>query len=203
MSRLVTLLAALCALGSSPAWVAPDARSDLRAHVASPPAEVRGAASRRDESRTRIVTIARRHVGEHFRGDCSEFVRRVYAEAKVPLPTPGRSSESMYRGLAPVRRPRAGDLAFFHRTYDREPPGPRRNLFTHVALVESVSGSRVSLIHRSSAGIQRFAMNLSRPRDPGENGAVRRRLPGDRARLRYLAGDLFAGYASPFSLRRR
>src|SRR6266702_5179232 len=181
MSRLVTLLAALSALGSPPAWAAPEARSDLRA-----------------EARTRLVTIARRHVGERFRGDCSAFVRRVYAEAEVPLPTPGRSSQSMYRGLAPVRSPRPGDLAFFHRTYDREPPGPRRDLFTHVALVESVSGPRVTLIHRSSAGIQRFAMNLSRPSDPDENGAVRRRLPGDRPRLRHLAGELFAGYASAF-----
>jgi hypothetical protein len=182
MARVIALLATLGALGSSPAPAAPGARADLRAHV---------------------VSIARAHLGERFRGDCSEFVRRVYAEASAPLPTPGRSSESMYRGLARVRRPRPGDLAFFHRTYDREPPGPRRNLFTHVALVEAVRGSRVTLIHRTSAGIQRVAMNLSRPGDPEENGAVRRRRAGDRPRLQYLAGELFAGYASPFSLRRR
>jgi hypothetical protein len=181
MARLIALLATLGALVASRASAAPDARAELRAHV---------------------VSIARRHLGERFRGDCSEFVRRVYAEARAPLPTPARSSESIYRGLARVRRPRPGDLAFFHRTYDREPPGPRRNLYTHVALVEAVSGSRVSLIHRTSAGIQRFAMNLSRPADPGENGAVRRRRPDDRPHLQYLAGELFAGYASPFRLGR-
>jgi NlpC/P60 family len=151
------------------------------------------------DARARVVAAARRHVGERFRGDCSTFVRRVYDEARVPLPasaSKGRSqSEAMYRALAPARRPRPGDLAFFHRTYDRD-SGAGRDLFTHVALVEKVEGSRVTLIHRAGSGIRRLVMNVARPADPRENGAVRRRRILDRPGTRYLAGELFAGYAS-------
>jgi hypothetical protein len=149
--------------------------------------------------RDQLVAVARLLVGKQFSGDCTGFVRRVYAEAGVPL-TPGVSgrsaSESIFRSLAAVRVPRRGDLAFFHRTHDREAPGPGRNRFTHVALVESVDGPRVSLIHRGSEGIQRFTMNLARPADLDENGALRRHRPGDSPKQHYLASELFAGFAS-------
>jgi len=151
--------------------------------------------------RARIVAAARRHIGKPFHGDCSGFVRRVYGEAGVALTLTvngSTASESIFRSLARVRRPRRGDLAFFHRTYDREAPGPGRNRFTHVALVESVHGPRVSLIHRGGAGVRRFTMNLARPADPEENGALRRKRPGDRRGQRYLASELLAGFASAF-----
>ena len=202
MLQLFALLAGLSVAASS--------RPASPGHPPDPPggtATVRGAGAQvstagqvvRGERRARLVASARRHVGKRFRGDCTGFVRRVYAEAGVPLPSGvrGRSaSESIFRSLAPARVPRRGDLAFFHGTYDREAPGPGRNRFTHVALVESVEGRRVSLIHRGNDGIQRFTMNLARPADPGENGALRRRRPDDGPRQGYLASELFAGYGS-------
>ena len=154
---------------------------------------------RAGDGRTRVVEVARRHVGSWFAGDCSAFVRRVYAEAGVPLrqiAASGSGSEALHRSLHHVRRARPGDLVFFHRTHDREQPGPRRNRFTHVGVVEAVDGPQVSVIHRSGTGVRRLAMNLARPGDPDQNGPLRRRRPGDPPGVRYLSGQLFAGYAS-------
>lgn len=144
------------------------------------------------------MQAARRHLGHAFDGDCSAFVRRSYAEAGLALPTvPARSaSESLYRALHPVRRPRPGDLAFFHDSFDRNGDGRGGDRFTHVALVEEVDGAAVALIHRTSRGIERLSMNLSHPHDPAENGWLRKRRTADLPSLRYLSGELFAGYAS-------
>jgi NlpC/P60 family len=204
MSHVLALLAGLSTLASPPlprpgppsdpfGTANATASVDAAAQVSTTRKMVRGGV------RARLVSAARRHVGKRFGGDCTGFVRRVYAEAGVPLPSgvSGRSaSESIFRSLTPVRKPRRGDLAFFHRTYDREAPGPGRNRFTHVAVVESVESSRVSLIHRGSKGIQRFTMNLAHPADPDENGALRHHRPGDSPKQRYLASELFAGFAS-------
>lgn len=166
--------------------------------LASPLAPAHGAPPH-DARRARVLAAARRHLAKPFAGDCTDFVRRVYAEARVPLPaeSKGRSAtESMFRSLSRVRRPRPGDLAFFHRTYDRDGPGPRRNRFTHVALVESVHGSQLTLIHRGGAGIRRIRMNLARPADRRENDVLRRRGKNEALRARALAGELFAGFGS-------
>ncbi len=152
-----------------------------------------------EKSRTRLVEIARRYLGTRFGGDCSGFVRRVFADAEVELPelAAGRSrSEALYRTLPRVEIPRPGDLAFFHATYDRDGQGPHRNRFTHVALVEAVGGARLTLIHRGWRGIERIAMNLARRHDSAENGRLRPRRAGDRPGLRYLSGELFAGFGS-------
>ncbi len=178
---LVVLVVAACARGAA----------------ASGPAT--GDPARLGDPRTRLVEAARRHLGRRFAGDCSGFVRRVFAEARVALPPPtqGRSrSETLYRSLSPVPRPSPGDLTFFHGTYDRDRAGQQRDRFTHVALVEATDGAHVTLIHRGSRGIERIRMNLARRHDPDENGRVRRRRAADRPGLRYLSGELFAGYAT-------
>ncbi len=152
------------------------------------------------DARSRVVAAARLHVGKPFRGDCSGFVRRVYAEAGRDLPRSGRGrtgSEILYRGIEKVRRPRPGDLAFFHRTYDREPPGPGRNLFTHVGVVERVDGSRVVLVHKTNTGVKRLRMNLARPADPRENDLLRRRKPTDRPGQPHFGAQLLAGFGAP------
>jgi hypothetical protein len=152
-----------------------------------------------ERARARIVSAARRHVGKPFRGDCSGFVRRVYAEAGVALPSSPEArsgTEAIVRPLARTARPRPGDLAWFHRTHDRERPGKGRNLFTHVALVETVRGPRVTLIHRGNSGVRRLEVHLARRADPAVNGVLRRRKAGDPPAQRYLAGQLLAGFAS-------
>jgi peptidoglycan DL-endopeptidase CwlO len=108
------------------------------------------------------------------------------------------ATESLYRSLRRVPRPRAGDLVFFHRSYDRDRAGPGANRFTHVGIVEKVEGPRVTVIHRSNTGVERLALNRLRPHDPAENDVLRRRRPTDPPGVRHLAGELLAGYASPW-----
>ena len=148
-------------------------------------------------ARKRLVAAARSHLGQAWPGDCSDFVERVHAEAGLPLaPRPARSaSEGLWRASRPVEQPRPGDLAFFHDTFDRDRDGRRGDRFTHVALVESVDGPRLLLIHRGSRGIQRLTMNLARRHDPAENGWLRKRRAGD-APGRFLSGELFAAFAT-------
>lgn len=111
-------------------------------------------------------------------------------------------TESLYRSMWPVTNPEPGDLAYFRRTRRRDRGGKDRSDLSHVAIVEAVDGSRVTMIHRTSRGIRRLEMNLERPHDRDENGILRRRRPSDGRRLPSLSGELFAGYATALSGRR-
>jgi hypothetical protein len=151
------------------------------------------------KARARLVAAARRHVGRPFPGDCSGFVARVFAEARVPLPAAADArsgTEAIARRLARTSRPRPGDVAWFHRTHDRDPPGPGRNLFTHLAIVEAVDGPRVTLVHRGNDGVRRLRIDLSRRSDPRANSALRRRSPGDPPGRRILASELLGGFGT-------
>ena len=165
--------------------------------IAGPGSPSRAPAARPPSARQRLVAAARRHLGRVFAGDCSDFVERVHAEAGLRFaPLPARSaSEGLWRASRPVERPRPGDLAFFHDTFDRDRDGRRGDRFTHVALVEAVDGPRVMLIHRGSRGIQRLPMNLARPHDPAENGWLRKRRAGEPSG-RFLSGELFTAWAT-------
>jgi cell wall-associated NlpC family hydrolase len=174
-----------------------EARAPASGARAAPPEEP--GQGTEDAVRGRLVRSARRYLGRRFAGDCSGFVLRVFADAHVALPPlrpESTLSEALYRALSPVSRPRPGDLAFFHGTRRPDRSRAARRRFTHVALVERVDGERVTLIHRGSRGVRRLTMNLDRPHDSRENGMVRRRRARDRPGTRYLAGELFAGYAS-------
>jgi hypothetical protein len=149
------------------------------------------------DSRRRVVDAADRYLQERaFHGDCCTFVRAVFARAAIPLSTrylPGRSgTEALYRQARRTRRPRPGDIAVFHDTYDRNHDGKVNDPFTHVAVVEAVAGPRVTLVHRGSAGIARLRMNVHHPDDRKEN-SVLRKVAGRSGRL---TGQLFTGFGA-------
>ena len=130
--------------------------------------------------------------------DCSGFVLRVYRDAGLAVRlTPARSrSESLWRAGRKVEVPRPGDLAFFHDTYDRNHDRRADDRFTHVAIVEAVDGSEITLLHRVARGVERLRMDLARPSDPEVNDPVRFRRRGDAPGTRYLAGELFAAFGA-------
>jgi hypothetical protein len=164
--------------------------------LASPRA---GAVERGAESaRGAIVAAARRQLGHRFQGDCSGFVLSLLRTAGVVVPLrPARSrSESLFLASRRVRTPRPGDLVFFHDTYDRNRDGRANDPYTHVAVVESVAGDGVLLVHRGSRGVERVRMDLARPSDRAFNDPVRQLRRSERRSLRVLAGDLFAGYGA-------
>ena len=129
--------------------------------------------------RARVLAAARRLLGTRPRLDCSGYVISAFAAAGVTVAlAPARSrSESLYRASRPVTRPRPGDLVFFHDTHDRDRNGRRGDRFTHVALVEAVDGSALTLLHRGGRRVERLRMDLSRPSDPAANDPVRVRRP--------------------------
>jgi len=148
-----------------------------------------------------------------YTDDCSGFVRLVYASEGVDLSRlPARSSivQAMYvrareNGALRSGSPRPGDLVFFRNTYDRNRDGRRNDGLTHVGIVESIDADRtVTFVHRGGSGIVRARLNLEAPKtfrdgDATLNDVMRRKSKLSRA---YLAGELFAGYASPDGLGR-
>jgi hypothetical protein len=166
----------------------------ILATAAPAAAEARGVAG----PRARIVAAARRQLGHLYPGDCSGFVLSLLHAAGVPVAlAPARSrSESLFLASRRVQTPRPGDLAFFHDTYDRNRDGEANDPFTHVALVERVTGGDVLLVHRGSRGIERVRMNLARPSDRQKNDPVRHLRASEPRAMRVLAGELFAGFGS-------
>ncbi len=151
--------------------------------------------------RERVLETARRRVGRPFRGDCSTFVLETLREAGISLRLPpARSrSESIHLATRPTTAPLPGDLAFFDHTYDRNGDGRANDPFTHVALVEAVDGDSIVLLHRSRRGIERIRMDATRPSDPTANDPVRALERGEDPATRVLAGELFAGFGTPFA----
>jgi len=144
-----------------------------------------------------IALAAGRHVGEAYPGDCSTFVRSVLAEAGVELAMPASArtgSEALMLATLPVTEPRPGDLAFFHDTYDRNRDRKVNDPYSHVAIVEQVEGTQLTLVHRGGRGIARLRMDLSQPGQRAGNDYLRVRRRGDPPGTRYLAGELSAGF---------
>jgi hypothetical protein len=98
--------------------------------------------------------------------------------------------------------PRAGDLVFFHNTYDRDDDQRADDWFTLVGIVERVNGDgTVLFISYAQGKIKRLRMNLDRPSDPLNhytkqilNSALRKKELTDRPYTSYLSGELFASF---------
>jgi cell wall-associated NlpC family hydrolase len=124
--------------------------------------------------------------------DCSGFVRTIYAREGVHLtsvpPRPGENGATWLHRVARARQalrkvPRPGDLVFFRNTYR---PG-----LSHVGIVDSVQGHKVTFVHRTRGGIVRSRLDLRHPHARRSNDVLRR--PPRRA----LTGELLAGFAAP------
>jgi hypothetical protein len=145
--------------------------------------------------------------------DCSGFVRAIYQTAGIDLFADGRRSDNGVRAIARYvdhrgrwRRgavPVAGDLVFFDNSYDRNGDGRLNDRFTHVGIVDAVSGDGTAMIiHASNHGIVREPMNLFRPHDATDehgrpvNAILREKGPRDTPRTPHLMSELFAGFGS-------
>jgi hypothetical protein len=129
------------------------------------------------------------------RDDCSGFVTAISGAQRIDLlALPERPGENgvanIYRraraARALRRTPRPGDLVFFRNTYR---PG-----LSHIGIVDSVRGSEVVFVHRTSSGIVRSRLDLRRPHSRAHNDVLRKAPRG-------LTGELVAGFAEPDRLR--
>jgi hypothetical protein len=144
--------------------------------------------------------------GKSYRFDCSGLVEASLAGGGCPFT--GSSAmlwdAAVARGITHRRWvPSPGDVAFFDDTYDRDGNGRLGDVLSHVAVVESVDArGTITLIHHSNTGIVRFHMNLRRPAEADDgaghvlNDPLRVRGRRDPAGTRYLAGELWRGFAS-------
>ena len=103
----------------------------------------------------------------------------------------------------PVPELRAGDLVFFHNTWDFNGDGLVNDPLTHVGVVERVEGDgTVVFVSRVSRGIQRFRMNVRAPdthrTSDGRvlNDFMRRKGTRDPQATQYLTGQLFAAFGT-------
>ena len=161
--------------------------------------------------------------GPAVRVDCSGFVRAVFRSIGLDVFAQGSPAvrqrhgngvglllwfneshgafwprEGPAEGYAVTPLP--GDIVYFHDTYDRNRNRRYDDRFTHVGLVESVSGDgTVTFLHAAGHVVRRERMNLRRPhvaREGGEvvNHPVRYRTRWERPGDPRLASELFAGF---------
>ena len=146
--------------------------------------------------------------GESFRYDCSGFVEAAHAKAGEPV---RGSTKDLYAlaertgTLHKKKRPYVGDVVFWDDTYDRNGNGRRDDDLTHIGIVEGVArDGRVTIIHLGGTGVRRITMDLRHKRVHTDEGGVLRndylrvRREDDPWRTKYLAGELWVAYASPW-----
>ena len=200
----LALTAHACATSGALRNAAPARCSSWRC---APPSDPGSAADRR----IRLVSMARRLVGQRSYRDCTEVVVALYQSVGLRLTGAGRPGDNgvtaLYRYAARHGRiysrgvPLPGDLVFFTETYDRNRDGRLNDGLTHVGIVDAIRpDGTVELIHRVSRGIVRSPMNLRVPgvrRDPRSGQPLNDYLRAATPRAPHaLTGQLFVAYAS-------
>ena len=143
-----------------------------------------------------------------FRNDCSGFVCASLDRAGLQLTGSTRSMWDRAKAEGATHRrklPEPGDLAFFDNTYDRNKNGRFDDPLSHIAVVVDVEPDGTIYMAHDGTGRGRstLTMNLNQPdlraTEDGKvlNDWLRRKRPGDPPSARYLAGELWRGFASP------
>jgi hypothetical protein len=159
----------------------------------------------------RTITIDRRN----FRWDCAGYVRAAFFQEfdlfsykDAPRTRSGVRRIWYFakrRGGIHFRKvPLPGDLIFFHHTYDANGNRKADDFYSHVAVVERVhKDGTIVYMDRAVSGIARRRMNLFYPdrvKHPRTgkvvNSNVRPRRRWDEKGAKYLASQLFAGFAT-------
>lgn len=174
-------------------------------------------------SRTAIVRTAAKLVGaktiesngRRVAYDCAGVTRAIFLKHGIDLYTGGspdphangvrlihahiRQQGTFHQG--PAAHP--GDLVFFDNTWDYNRDGRVNDPLTHVGIVERQEpDGTVIFISRVAGSVERYHMNLALPHvHKTANGRVlndylRRRDVVDPAHTGYLAGELFAQFAT-------
>ncbi len=148
-----------------------------------------------------------------YNADCSGFLSYLFARQNISLidSSLARGERNMTkiiyktmhsRKLTHKRKiPKVGDLVFFHNTFDRNRDRRENDPFTHIGIVERIDGGgTMQFIHYINPrfGVRRDKMNLLHPRDRTKNSYIRSRRRYPSPTGKYLTGELFAGFASPY-----
>jgi len=177
----------------------------------------------RGPSRNAIVQTAAKLVGaktitsngQRIAYDCAGVTRAVFLAHGIDLYAgePGDPAANGVRIIhahirqrgtfheGPIVHP--GDLVFFDNTWDFNRDGKVNDPLTHIGIVERMeSNGTIIFISRVADAIERYHMNLSLPHvhktSDGRilNDYLRRRDAADPSNTGYLAGELFAQFAT-------
>jgi hypothetical protein len=179
---------------------------------------VEGAPSRSAIVRTAAKLVGAKTIqsnGRRIAYDCAGVTRAVFLKHGIDL-YDGEPSDPYANGVriihshvqeqgrfyqGPVVRP--GDLVFFNNTWDYNGDGKVNDPLTHVGIVErQESDGTVVFISRVAGAVERYRMNLGLPHvhktASGRilNDYLRRKDVSDPSNTRYLAGELFAQFAT-------
>lgn len=151
------------------------------------------------------------HETRGYRQDCSGFVEATYA--RVGHPVTGSAAQfwayaDQTRATHKRRRPEPGDLAFFDDTHDRNRDGKLNDPLTHIAVVLGVEEDGTILLAHdgTSKGRTTLRMNLDLSSEHTDttgrviNDYLRQPKEGDPKKTRYLASELWRGFASSSKL---
>ena len=147
------------------------------------------------------------HFPEGFKDDCAGFVCASFGRIGVPLTGNAITfwdAAKQAGDLHHRKLPHAGDIAFFDNTYDRNRNGKPDDELTHVAIVLSVSSDGTILMAHggSSQGRTTLRMNLLQPQSRNDadgneiNSFLRRQKSTDPSGMKYLASELWKGFAT-------
>jgi surface antigen len=193
-----------------PSEVLATTHTEAASSAPAPEAESKARNRRRDRFGADVAAAARHYLNHKttgFRSDCSGFAMAVFARVGVPIDgsTSSLWADLKAEGATHTRKePRVGDLAFFDNTTDRNRNGRLDDGLTHIAVVISVEEDGTILMAHDGTGAGRaeLYMNLHHPdvhiSDRGKvlNNHLRGRRKGDRKGTKYMAGELWHGFAT-------
>ena len=154
--------------------------------------------------------------GRRFTSDCVGLARGVYVSQDIDLYDGLEEPPRGFNGVRFIHQyvkqhgwlhygptVHAGDLVFFHNTWDFNRDGRFNDPLTHVGVVERIEDNgTIVLVSRVSEGVQRYRMNLREPdthRAPDGrilNDFMRRKGFRDPHAAQYLTGQLFAAFGT-------
>lgn len=161
-----------------------------------------------------VAAVARRYRDTQPRlriNACNGLVEDILRDAGLDMRGGVKSlhAQMKERGWLHRRKlPLPGDIVFFDKTYDANGNGRQDDLRSHIAVVIQVDrDGTIHMVHRGSKGIRPLTMHVGEPsvRRRASDGKVLNSWlgkPGYAKEGYKLAGELWAGFASP-ALERR
>lgn len=165
-----------------------------------------GVGAKRDVDSSAMADVKKEAVdtGGYEPATAAQFVSSVYGMNGINLPNASpaaiyktcKAQEKVYFGT----RPKVGDVVFFHNTFDANGDGRNNDWYTHVGMVQAISGEATAEVVAWKDGKTTVhKVNLERPEvseAAGETLNSRLRVPGndDAPFTQYYSGQLFAGF---------
>ena len=161
-------------------------------------------------ARKELVRVSQKSVGKSIDQIEGGFIGSVLGSVERADTLPRDSMSGLYKTLRnqglsfETESPEVGDLVFFHNTFDANKDGRNNDWYSTCGVVTSVGGNEViEFVAPVNGKVGTFSLTVGRPevrRDESSrqtlNSFLRSKSLSDPEYTQYLAGELFAGFAS-------